>query len=240
MIDLTLRDLQPEIMDDPSLDPGEHEQALRGLARIHRLTNVSAQLWKAIQSQVILDDTRTLSILDLGCGDGHVLRQLYRLAERTGIKTILYGCDFSANAISFAKQSASRDDIPIEFYHLDVTQATELPHRADVVFCSLFLHHFSESDATKILDKMKAAAKQLVLVHDLRRTRLGYLLCWVGVHVLSRSHVVRKDGLMSVRAAFTVPEIKRLLASAGITQAEVTTGWPQRFTASWSKSEHAK
>ena len=103
------------------------------------------------------------------------------------------------------------------------------------MICSLFLHHFEEPQVVKILQKLDQAANRFALVHDLRRTNLGYVLCWIGVHALTTSHVVRTDGLLSVRAAFSVAEIKQMFETAGIKNTRCTTGWPQRFTVSWPK-----
>ena len=165
-----------------------------------------------------------------------MLRKFHAYAERDGFTLQLYGCDFSKKAISFAEDLAKQADAPIKFLEADVTEQSEpLPVQADFVICSLFLHHFEEAQVVEILQKLDQAAKQFVLVHDLRRTRLGYAICWVGVHALTTSHVVRTDGLLSVRAAFSVAEIQDMLRTAGIGNTNLTTGWPQRFTVTWSK-----
>ncbi len=240
MPDLTLRKRQPEIMDDPTLGPSEHEQALNGLARIHRLTNMPAQVWRDIRPHVVTDQTKIVLILDVGCGDGYLLRQLHALASREGLTLELAGCDFSLSAIKIARKAAENANIPIEFYHFDVTRNNGFPIQADVVFCSLFLHHFSETEVIQIMQAMDAAAKKFVLIHDLRRTRLGYVMCWIGVHLFSRSTVVHTDGLRSVEAAFSILEIEKLLKAAEISHARIATSWLQRFNITWSKSEQIK
>ena len=222
-------------MDDPDLDLAEHQRALKGLTRIHAITNSATQLWKLIKSQIVASGKDSASIIDVGCGDGYMLRKFHTLAQRDGISLQLHGCDFSQKAIDFAKDLAAQTDTPIEFLKFDVTTEDALPVQADFVICSLFLHHFEEPQVVKILQKLDQAANRFALVHDLRRTNLGYALCWIGVHALTTSRVVRTDGLLSVRAAFSVAEIKQLFKTAGITNAEFSTGWPQRFTVSWSK-----
>ena len=97
MHNLTERKLEPELMDDSSLDPIEHKKALNGLARIHRFNRMSARIWQAIRSQVVVGDAKSLSIMDLGCGDGYLLRRLYARAKAEGICLDLVGCDFSSN-----------------------------------------------------------------------------------------------------------------------------------------------
>ena len=50
-------------------------------------------------------------------------------------------------------------------------------------------------------------------------------------------HVVHFDAVASVRAAFTVDEMRRLVAEAGIEGAEVEHAFPQRMRISWRTVE---
>ena len=52
LFNLRTRQLEPEIMDDPDLDPVQHQRALEGLTRVHAITNSAAQLWKIIKAQI--------------------------------------------------------------------------------------------------------------------------------------------------------------------------------------------
>jgi len=74
------------------------------------------------------------------------------------------------------------------------------------------------------------------VVDDLIRSRLGYALAWSGTRLLSRSWVVHTDGPLSVRAAFTPAELRRLAAEAGLTTAELVPFWPERQRLIWSPS----
>jgi hypothetical protein len=95
--------------------------------------------------------------------------------------------------------------------------------------CSLFLHHLGEEQAVDLLRKMAGAARSLVLVSDLRRSRLAYWMAWLGCRLLSRSHVVHVDGPLSVAAAFTTDEALGLAQMAGLKGAQISCSWPQRF-----------
>lgn len=221
-------------MDDPDLDPVHHRRALEGLTRIHTITNTATQLWEIVKAQITASGRTSASVLDVGCGDGYMLRKFHAFAQRDGVTLQLHGCDFSEKAIGFANELARKSSTPIELLEFDVTSEEPLPIQADYVICSLFLHHFEEPKIVKILQKIDHSAKRFALIHDLRRTSLGYALCWIGVHTLTTSHVVRTDGLLSVRAGFSVAEVEQLFQAAGIRNSELTTSWPQRFTVSWS------
>ena len=120
----------------------------------------------------------------------------------------------------------------MDFFALDAL-AGPLPGGYDVVTCTLFLHHLGEHDAVELLREVGAAARRLVLVDDLIRSRLGYALAAVGCHLLSGSRVVRYDGPASVAGAFSLAEVKSLAERAGLTGALIETHWPQRFLLSW-------
>ncbi len=104
-----------------------------------------------------------------------------------------------------------------------------------MVMCSLFLHHLDEEQARGLLQRMRQAARYLVLVNDLRRSLFGYALAYLGTRILSASHIVHVDGPLSVQAAFTIPEVRQLAKSAGMTEATVSRRWPCRFLLTWRR-----
>jgi len=116
---------------------------------------------------------------------------------------------------------------------LDVLRSP-LPPGFDLVCSSLFLHHFPDDDAVRVLSEM-AEAGRTVLVQDLRRTRSGYWLAQGTLRILSRSRVARIDGPRSVQASYRIPEVRALARRAGLRGARVVPCWPQRFMLTWSR-----
>ena len=100
---------------------------------------------------------------------------------------------------------------------------------------SLFHHHLSHVQAVELLRDM-AQAGRAVLVQDLLRGRVGYVLAWSGLRLLSRSDVARVDGPRSVRAAFSLPETRAMAEEAGLLGAVIQRIWPERFMLRWRKS----
>ena len=155
-------------------------------------------------------------------------------ARRRGVPIELHGCDVSPVALDAARASAP-DATALHFFELDVL-GEELPEGYDLICSSLFLHHLSEDFAVGLLQAMAAATAASLLVQDLRRTRLGYLFAYAGLLVLTRSDVARSDGLTSVQSAFTLAEVAKLCAEAGLDGAEIRPCWPQRYAIRWSRS----
>jgi 2-polyprenyl-3-methyl-5-hydroxy-6-metoxy-1,4-benzoquinol methylase len=229
------RQLEPELMDQP-LDRAAHEAALVGLRRVNSLSTSTRLIWRTL---VELDRKRTaaepLRVLDLGSGGGDVLIRLAKWARRAGRKMLFHGCDMSDSARQIATAAAQRGDVPhVEFFQTNVL-ADGVPGGYDVVMCSLFLHHFDDETALRLLMRMREAAGVAVLVDDLLRTKPGYALCWAGCRILTRSPVVHYDGPQSVRAAFTLDEARRLFERAGYSGATFRRHWPERFLMRWSR-----
>ena len=92
------RHRQPELMDQPGLDPRAHRQALDSLARAHWISRSAAAMWPAIH-EVVSRSRRPLRILDLACGGGHVVVDLARRCAREGVALEACGVDLSPVAI---------------------------------------------------------------------------------------------------------------------------------------------
>lgn len=242
MVRLEQRQLQPELMDDPQLPQIEHQQALRGLQRVHRVSGTTGRLWRTILRAIPASvPDRPWRILDVGCGDAFVLRGFAERAARAGRSVELIGCDFSCTALQLARRAAVAAGVELELHQVDVLQQT-LPVRADVVMCSLFLHHFQTSQILQILGSFRRSADSQVIIEDLVRSRQAYWLCQLGVRLLTRSHVVRVDGPLSVRAGFRESELRRLLEQAEMGDAKIERCWPQRLLIEWQsqRESHGK
>src|SRR5262249_38607158 len=92
-----------------------------------------------------------------------------------------------------------------------------------------------EAQAVPFLRRAGAAARRLVLVNDLRRSLAGLLAAYAATRLLTTSPVVHTDGPLSVRAAFTLPEVRELAWQAGLDGATVVRRWPFRFLLMWER-----
>lgn len=218
-------------MDDAGLDHESHLRALAALARINAISCSARRIWSELEC---LADAggEPLRLLDVACGGGDVLRRLARRAHREGLAMELEGCDASRAAVQHAAFQGQTDGLEARFFQRDVL-TTGLPGGYDVVLSTLFLHHVDETEAVELLEAMARAARRLLVVQDLRRTRTGYVLAWAGTRLLTRSRVARTDGPRSVQAAFTLEEVRGLARRAGLEGATVSSCWPQRFQLAW-------
>ncbi len=224
-----------ELMDDPALDAGLHRQALAGLRRINRLSRSAAALWPFVRDLGATVAPKPVRILDLACGSGDNIIALARHAKRRGIAVECAGCDVSPVAVDTANEAAVRNHAAgVSFVKRDVLNDS-LPDDFDVLTCSLFMHHLTDQQAADLLRRMAAAARQMVLLSDLRRTRLGMTLAWIAGRTLTRSPVVAVDAIRSVAAAFDDAEVARLAERSGLHNYQLVHRWPQRWVLCWRK-----
>lgn len=222
-----------ELMDDPALDPALHAVALKALGRINRLSRTLERVAAAIQTRTGAASAGPLKILDIASGGGDLALGLSRFAKRNNLPWEVSGADISPYAVEHASQKARLAGLDTRFFLLDAVNQP-VPHKYDVVMCSLFLHHLSEDDAGKLLKNMAASAGRLLIVDDLLRSRTGYWLAWLGCRLLTRSYVVHHDGPASVRNAFQLEEVARLANASGLLNHKMVKHWPERFMMTWS------
>src|SRR4051812_2270396 len=112
MADLAVRSRQDEQMDAPDLDPAVYEQVMHGLARVNKFTFTAhptiAFLKRAIGS------AKRFRLMDVGFGDGDVLRAVARWARRRGIEAHLVGVDLNEKSVK-AAQDATPADMNIDY-----------------------------------------------------------------------------------------------------------------------------
>src|SRR5262249_38140647 len=137
-------------------------------------------------------------------------------------------------AVQFAGEQASPRALPVRFFTLDAL-SDEIPSGFDAIVSSLFLHHLDEQQAVGLLKRIKDKAAALIMINDLLRGPIEYAMAWAGCRLLSRSPVVRHDGPVSVRAGFTIREVRNLAGQSGLEGAKLTRHWPGRFLLSWSR-----
>jgi 2-polyprenyl-3-methyl-5-hydroxy-6-metoxy-1,4-benzoquinol methylase len=228
---LQYRKRQPEIMDQSGLDDAEHRQALDALRRINRLSGGDQALWPLIQDYCRgrrdSHDMRPVRLLDVATGGGDLPVRLWKKARRAGLNLEVAGCDRSTLAVEYAQAHAGREQADVIFFRYDAI-AEALPAGYHILISSLFLHHLSEPEVLGFLRALGSAG-ELVLIDDLRRGLVGWVLAYLGIRLLSRSRVARVDGPISVEGAFTCDEALALARQAGWNNVEVRSRWPCRF-----------
>jgi 2-polyprenyl-3-methyl-5-hydroxy-6-metoxy-1,4-benzoquinol methylase len=215
MADLTRRSRQEEQMDQPSLDPAVYARVLHDLARINHWTFTA---WPSIAfiSRAIGPATR-FQLLDIGFGDGDILRAIGRWARRRGIEAQLVGVDLNEKSLQVAR-AVTPPDLSIDYRVGDyLDQAGPF----DFIICIQVAHHMTDEQLMTLLRYMEAEARRGWLVCDLHRHRFAYWAFPVLARLLHVERIVREDGQLSIARSFRPDEWKTALQQAGIAADQV-------------------
>jgi SAM-dependent methyltransferase len=235
-------------MDDPSLASDAHTDALRGLARINRLSFASRAHLASLMAVAGLGSgpasgrvsgpvSGPVRVLDVAAGSGDVAASLARRAHRAGVAIDLTMADISPVAVDACRERAGGlaglSGVTAGAVRLDALH-DPLPE-CDLAVCSLFLHHLDSGGARLLLENLLRSGCRMVSVSDLRRSAWGTLLARVVPRVVTRSYVVHTDAVRSARAAWTAGELVAIAAEAGMAGAVVRRAFPARMTLVWSR-----
>lgn len=226
---------EPELMDDPAIAEREHLHALSALARINLVSRTASRLAEGVRDLLAAEPCPVgCTVVDVACGGGDVTLDLasqLRHSARGGVRVL--GVDVSPRAIERSRAAASRRGSEAMFEVRDVL--TEGCPPCDVAVSSLFLHHLDDAAACRLLGSMARSARVGIVVSDLVRSRFGLGLAVVGTTILSSSRIARVDGPLSVRAARTPVEYRRLCDTAGLESATIRRVWPERVVIRWRR-----
>ncbi|MCC6790817.1 MAG: methyltransferase domain-containing protein [Thermomicrobiales bacterium] len=210
-------------MDGPELDPVELAANLRDIRRVNRWLGGTAIVLRLLPELLTgLPLGRPVRVLDLATGSADIPLAVAAWAERRGIPIEIVASDYSDDILTIAhEQLAGTRGIALAKH--DARQVTLPDGSADIVLCSLSLHHFDPGDAVRVLREMQRLANHGFIVNDLRRSRMGYIAAWVAGRLTTRNRLTRNDAPLSVRRAYTPAELRELLRQAGVANATVTT-----------------
>lgn len=215
---------QDEQMDAVDLPAADYAAVLADLARVNVLT-MSARPTLAFLARATAKRTH-LRLLDVGFGEGDMLRAIARWAARRGISADLVGVDLNPNSAPAAR-AATPAGMTIDYRTGDY--AGLAGERWDCVISSFVTHHMDEAQIHTFLRFMEAESAAGWMVNDLHRHRFA----WYGYPLLAtlmRWHpIVRADGRLSIARSFKPAEWNEMLAAAGITEAQVVRRFPFRL-----------
>lgn len=206
------RATQPELMDGPAQSRSELNASLEHVASVNRWLGGLRSLRREL-SGMRADDLR---VLDVGTGNGEVLRALIRWSASRGGRWKGVGLDIHPDVVALASESRGRPSLPI--VRADALALPFQDDAFDVALCTLTLHHFPNGDAVRLLRELARVARRLVLVSDLERSPLAYLFSRLFALTWWRTNrITRHDGPVSVLRSFTRDELGELGRRAGLT-----------------------
>lgn len=152
------------------------------------------------------DGRPSLTLLDIGCGSGHVGRDMAAAAAGRGLALRVLGLD---RKVAHVRLAGGGRSVAADGLRLPVRDQS-----VDVVFSTLFLHHLSPEELAVLFSESLRVARRAVVAFDLARHRLPLAAVSVLGPLVFRSRLSIEDGKTSVRQAYTPEEIAALAAAA--------------------------
>jgi 2-polyprenyl-3-methyl-5-hydroxy-6-metoxy-1,4-benzoquinol methylase len=214
---LAQRHLADEQMDAANLPIARYDAVLRDLARVNAVT-MAARATLAFLDAVLARHRRDTPwrILDVGYGQGDMLRRIACWAERRGQRVALVGIDLNAASAASAR-AATPPDMAIDWRTGDYRALAA--ERWDIVLSSLVAHHMSDGERADFVTFMEGEAALGWMVNDLRRHRLAYLgYPWLA-RAMGVDPIVRADGQLSIARSFRRDEWRAMLSRAKLENA---------------------
>jgi len=198
-----------EWMDDFNLEGAVLRKTLDQIAGINRWLGGNGITKKGMLKLVSSRAKNTpLHVLDMGCGNGDLLRILASWARKNKQTMTFCGIDANAETVRYAAE-LSGDFPEISYLHKDVFLLSDQERTCDIALHTLFLHHFNNEQLTQLLRQQLTHSRVGIVVNDLHRHRGAYYLFSM-VCAFIRNKRIRDDGLISILKGFKKRELRAL------------------------------
>ncbi|KAF2336644.1 methyltransferase domain-containing protein [Flavobacterium ginsenosidimutans] len=218
-----------EIMDDFSLQSEELIGALDQIASINQLLGGNKLTLHGIKELLKKTDTsQTITIADIGCGNGDMLRMLAKYGKKRNLKFKLIGIDANAFTIDYAK-NLSKDFPNIEYSCMDIFTEDFNQLKYDIVLCTLTLHHFTTNQIAELIHILNQNASIGIVVNDLHRSKIAYRLFELISVVFNLNAMSRNDGLISILKGFKKNELEHFSEKLNLKNYSINWKWAFRY-----------
>jgi 2-polyprenyl-3-methyl-5-hydroxy-6-metoxy-1,4-benzoquinol methylase len=221
---LSVRSTADELMDDPALSRDDYAAVIADLAQVNQITMAARPTLSFLKART--NSGGRFRLLDVGYGQGDMLRRIAAWAASRGISAELVGIDLNPSSEPAAR-AATQAGAPIEYRTGDYADLADEPF--DFIISSLVAHHMSQPQLIAFLRFMEAHAKRGWLVNDLHRHGFAYLGFPLLARIFGWHPVVRHDGQLSIARSYRPAEWTPLLTEAGVEGARVFTIFPFRL-----------
>lgn len=223
------RSTQDEILDSFELNGPEMEVMLNDLKTVNKILGGQEVTLDGIS--VLLEGfskKEVITIVDVGCGDGEMLRNIAEFGKKYHYNFNLVGIDGNEHIIKIAEAKSTAYS-NISFQVKDIFSEDPIFAEYEIALCTLFLHHFKNEAIIAILKKLTEQAKVGVVVNDLHRSRAAFWLFKGFSSIFIKSKIAKHDGLVSVARGFKRADLKTLAHQIKGTTSLIQWKWAFRW-----------
>lgn len=229
-VNTTYRSTEDEIMDDLSMEGEMLRQTLDKLAQINQRLGGNQATINGLQTLLKTESKdAVISIVDLGCGSGDMLRAVADFGRKNNFIFKLTGIDANEYTINYARK-LSVNYPEISYIKMDILADEFSGIAFDIVITTLFLHHFTNQQIEDLLIPVVNKARIGVVVNDLHRSSAAYYLFKV-ISLFLKNPMVKKDGAVSVLRGFKKNDL--ISISKKLKDSVSTIHWKWAFRYQW-------
>jgi 2-polyprenyl-3-methyl-5-hydroxy-6-metoxy-1,4-benzoquinol methylase len=222
-MDFSNRSNKKELLDQPDIPAEDIRRNMYELSIINQKLGGHAVTWKGFTE--LAGKKKSLHVCEIGCGGGDNLEVIGRKSSgKHGLS--FTGIDSNPDCIHVAEKTCQKD--PARFLVSDFRDV-EFETKPDIIFCSLFCHHFTETELVNMFRWMHRNSRSGFFVNDLHRHPLAYHSIRFLTSIFSRSYLVKHDAPLSVLRGFKKNELEDLLHKAGISNYTIRWKWAFRW-----------
>jgi 2-polyprenyl-3-methyl-5-hydroxy-6-metoxy-1,4-benzoquinol methylase len=217
------RSYQKELLDGDDIPFADIRSNMRELDTINTLLGGHRITCRGVDHFLAKD---RITIAEIGCGGGDNLAAIGKMLKKKNIRYELSGADIKEECIAYAKQ---RPIANTTWICSDYRQARWSVAQPDIIFSSLFCHHFNEEQLVEQLKWMQQNSTQGFFINDLQRHPVAYYSIKLLTRLFSKSYLVKNDAPLSVKRALVRKEWEVVLLKAGISNYTIRWQWAFRY-----------
>ena len=218
-----------EIMDNFSMEGEILRDALDKIAKINQLLGGNQLTLRGVQNLIATIPNKTeITIVDVGCGNGDILRTLSKYGLKHQLNFKLIGIDANAFTINHASE-LSINYPNISYRCEDVFGENFGTLKYDIVLCTLTLHHFKDDEIIQLVTTFNTNSRIGIVINDLHRSIISYRLFQALCFVFRLNTMSREDGLISILRGFKKEELVDFSKILKLTNYKIQWKWAFRY-----------
>lgn len=222
------RSTEEEIMDNLSMEGEMLRKTLDEIAALNKGLGGNQATINGLHSLLKTESKdAVISIIDIGCGNGDMLRTVADYGRKNNFSFKLTGIDANDYTVNYARK-LSEDYPEINYVKMDVFSDEFSGIAFDIVIATLFLHHFTQQEIERLLIPIVNRVRIGAVFNDLHRSWVAYYL-FKAISFFMKNKMVKNDGAISVLRGFKKEELVSISKKLNDTASTIRWKWAFRY-----------
>jgi len=224
-MNFTQRSYQKEFLDYDNIPFEDIKKNMEELNFINTWLGGHSITIKGLQK--LLQTRKAITVCEIGCGGGDNLVAIIKSCNKKNIDVKCIGIDIKNECIEFAKQNK----LLLEYANWICSDYKEIHFetKPDIIFSSLFCHHFYEDELSEQVKWMKQNSNVGFFINDLERNTIAYHSIKLLSTLFSNSYLVKNDAPLSVARGLLKQEWQKIFENAGVKSFNIQWEWAFRY-----------